>query len=354
MFHWRPSSASETPPTGPPQNTVFNSPDFHQARETILRPDCRSTRVQFSSVARATFARRSLRLLLIALVISAILPGCAVFRRKGATAEGVATSRELSRQGVAAMEMGQWQQAEDLLRKSLEASTDDASTHRSLAEALWHRGACPEAMTQIELAVEHDPHDANTHVRAGEMALALGARNAAFTHAERAIRSDPKLASAWALRGRCFQRVNQPERALADMNHAVELAPQNADYLLDVATIYRQRGQAARCLTTIHHLLDTYSPGEEPQSALMLQGLVFLDMNRPQQAAEALALAAQRGQPNVEILYHLARAYTATGEAELAATTAQQALALDATHQPTRELLSQIAARSQPDEAQRR
>lgn len=252
------------------------------------------------------------------------------------------------------MEMGQWQQAEDLLRKSLEASADDASTHRSLAEALWHRGAYQEAMAQIELAIEHDSRDANTHVRAGEMALAMGAQGTAITHAERAIRSDPKLASAWALRGRCFLRMNQPERALADMNHAVELAPQNADYLLDVASIYHQRGQSARCLTTIHHLLDTYSPGEEPQSVLMLQGLVFLDMNRPQQASEALALAAQRGQPNVDLLYHLARAYTAAGEAELAATTAQQALALDASHQPTRELLSQIATRSQPDDVQRR
>lgn len=319
-----------------------------------MRPESGSTRVEFSSVARATFARQPLRLLMIALVISAVLPGCAVFRRRGATAEGVATSRELSRQGVAAMEMGQWPQAEDLLRKSLAASADDASTHRSLAEALWHRGACPEAMAQIDQALEHDAHDANTQVRAGEMALALGARDSAFTHAERAIRSDPKLASAWALRGRCFQRANQPERALADMNHAVELAPQNADYLLDVATIYRQRGQSARCLTTIHHLLDTYSPGEEPQAVLMLEGLVFLDMNRPQQAAEALALAAQHGQPNVEILYQLARAYTLAGEAELAATTAQQALALDATHQPTRELLSQIATRAQSDDVQRR
>lgn len=310
--------------------------------------------MQLSNVARATFASQTLRLLLIALVISAVLPGCATFRRRGATPEGVATSRELSRQGVAAMEMGQWQQAEDLLRKSLEASSDDASSHRSLAEALWHRGAYQEAMAQIEQAVEHDPHDANAHMRAGEMALAMGARDSAVTHAERAIRCDPKLASAWALRGRCYQRANQPERALADMNHAVELAPQNAEYLLDIATIYRQRGQSARCLTTIHHLLDTYAPGEEPQSVLMLQGLVFLDMNRPQQASEALALAAQHGQPNVEVMYHLARAYTAAGEAELAATTAQQALALDATHQPTRELLSQIATRPQTDDVQRR
>ena len=41
------------------------------------------------------------------------------------------------------METGQWQQAEELLRKSLEKSPEDASTHRSMAEVVWHRGAGP-------------------------------------------------------------------------------------------------------------------------------------------------------------------------------------------------------------------
>lgn len=293
-------------------------------------------------------------LVLIASFILSLLPGCAVFRRKGPSVEDVATSRELSRQGVAAMEMGQWQQAEELLRKSLEASADDASTHRAMAETLWHREAYQEAMAQIEQAIEHEPADANNRVRAGEMALAMGARDKALAQAERAIRSDPKLASAWALRGRCFQQINQPDRALADLNHALELAPQKADLLFDIATIYRQRGQSARCLATIHHLMDTYSPGEEPQSALMLEGLVLMDLNRPKQASEALALATQRGQPNVEILYHLARAHAVAGEPEQAAATAQQALAIDASHEPTRQLISQIATRPERDEVQRR
>ena len=49
--------------------------------------------------------------------------------------------------------------------------------------------------------------------------------------------------------------------------------------------LYRQRGQATRSLTTLHHLLETYPPGEEPQSVLMLEGLTLLDLGRPQQAA---------------------------------------------------------------------
>ena len=113
--------------------------------------------------------------------------------------------------------------------------------------------------------------------------------------------------------------------------------------------MYRERGQSSRCLTTLYNLLDTYPPGEESQQALMLTGLTLMDLNRHKQASEILALAAQRGQPNADLLYYLAQSYSAAGELEQAAVTAQQALALDASHQPTRELMSQLAARTAPE-----
>lgn len=279
----------------------------------------------------------------------AAMPGCALFHRRGPSDESIAAARELSRQGVAAMETGQWQQAEDLLRKSLTTVPDDASAHRAMAEALWHRGAREEAIAQIEVAVEHDKTNASLHVKAGEMSLAVGARDAALMHAERAIRADSTLADAWALRGHCFQKMNKPDRALADLQHALEYEPNNSAVLTDVALMYRERGQSSRCLTTLYNLLDTYPPGEESQQALMLTGLTLMDLNRHKQASEILALAAQRGQPNADLLYYLAQSYSAAGELEQAAVTAQQALALDASHQPTRELMSQLAARTAPE-----
>jgi tetratricopeptide (TPR) repeat protein len=293
-------------------------------------------------------------ILLVAVVALVTAPGCALFRRRGANAEGVAAARELSRQGVAAMERGQWQQAEDLLNKSLIGAPDDAATHGSLAEVLWHRGAKPEALAQIEEAVRKDEDNANLRVRAGELSLAAGNCDAAMAHAERAIRSDPEIAAAWALRGRCFQGMNQSDRALADLQHALEFEPDNSDLLLDVATIYRQRGQPARSLTTIHHLLDTYSPGEEPQNVLTLEGLTLLDLGRSHQACVVLEAATRREPPNADRLYYLAHAYLAAGRTEQAASVAQQALTLNAAHQPSRELLAQLAAQTSSNETQRR
>ncbi len=270
-----------------------------------------------------------------------------MLRRRGPVPEDVATCRELSRQGVAAMEMGDWSQAEILLRKAHDTSPADAETCRYLAEALWHRGAADEALKQMDEALQLDPADASLTVRSGEMLLAMGDTELALTRAEEAIRLDPKLPAGWALRGRVFWQRNQSDRALADLQRALEFAPDNADILLDVAVLYRQRGQTSRCLTTVHHLLDTYPPGNEPQLALMLEGMTLAELGRPRQAADSLLAASRRGPPNAELLYNLAQSQMATGEYASAADSARQALVIDATHTPSRLLLTQLASRDQ-------
>ncbi len=241
-------------------------------------------------------------------VLALLLAGCATFGRRGPVPEEVATCRELSRQGVAAMEMGQWPQAETLLRKAIAASPADATTRQHLAEALWRRGATQEALVQMEAAIRLNDSDASMTVRAGEMLLATGSTEKALERAEQAIGLDPKLAAAWALRGRVRWHQNQMDRALADLQRAIQFAPDQADLLFDVATLYRQRGQHSRCLTTLHHLLDTYSPGEEPSTTLQLEGLTLLELGRPREAAQSLLAASERGEPSADLLLQLAQA----------------------------------------------
>jgi tetratricopeptide (TPR) repeat protein len=298
-------------------------------------------------------AIRTIGLIAISLAFCAA-SGCAILARRDPTSQQLAACRDLTNQGVAAMQLGQWEQAETLLREALEASPDDPETRRQLAETLWRRGNVHEAMSHIAAAVRLKPGDATLVVRAGEMALAAGSREAALADAERAIRLDPQLASAWSLRGRVFRQTNQPDRALADLQRALEFAPKDAALLLELALMYRERGQSARCLTTLHQLHDTYPDGEAPQSALLLEGLALMDLNRTNQAAQVLLIAAQRGPPQADVLYHLARAQSAAGDYEAATAAAQQALAIDASHRGSQQLLAQLALHAAPDETKRR
>jgi tetratricopeptide (TPR) repeat protein len=282
---------------------------------------------------------------LFAVTMAVFLCGCAALGRRGPVPEDVATCRELTQQGVAAMELGHWQEAESLLQRAVEASPVDSATRHHLAEVLWHRGATDAALVQIEAAMRLDGTDASLIVRAGEMLLATGSADKALERADEAIRLNPKLSTAWALRGRVYWRMNQTDRALADLQRALQFAPDSSDVLMDVAALYRQRGQHERCLTTLHHLLDTYPPGQGSQLAYWMEGLTLSDLGRPQQAVESLRTASQQGPANADILYYLAQAQLASGRPAAAATAIQEALAANPSHEPSRQLLAQLANR---------
>jgi predicted TPR repeat methyltransferase len=72
-----------------------------------------------------------------------------------------------------------------------------------------------------------------------------------------------------------------------------------------------------------------------------------MDLQRPQQAVDSLLAAARRGPPNAEVLFHLAQAHWSAGRVAEAAAAAEQALAIDASHQASRQLLLQLASREQ-------
>jgi tetratricopeptide (TPR) repeat protein len=266
----------------------------------------------------------------------------------------VAAARDWSQQGVAAVEAGQWDQAEALLRKSIEVSPADAVSRRYLAEALWRRGAFEDALVQIEAAVRADETNPLLVVRAGEMLLATQSSELAVARADEAIRLDPKLAAAWALRGRAFWQMKQVERALADLQRALDFAPHDREVLIDIAGIYRQIGQPTRCLTTLHQLIDTYPQGQAPQQAMLLEGITLKELGRGRQAAESLLAAARAGPPNADVLSQLAQAYDSLGDYAAATAAAQEALAVDANHAPSRALLTQLASRPASPEPIRR
>jgi tetratricopeptide (TPR) repeat protein len=107
-------------------------------------------------------------------------------------------------------------------------------------------------------------------------------------------------------------------------------------------------------LTTLQQLIATYPAGQVPQQLLVWEGATLNDLGRHQQAIESLLAANCSGPPNLEARFQQARAYAAVGNLAAATTAAEQALAIDATHAGSRQLLQQLAARDQAPDAIRR
>ena len=256
--------------------------------------------------------------------------------------ESVATCRQLARDGISAMELGNYNQACTLLENAVETSPTDIDARRQLAEALWQMGRQQEAVVHMEAAVRLDPTHAPTLVRAGEMLLSSGNEKRALERAEQAIGLEPTLAGAWELRGHIYHQRNELPRGLADLQQALHYAPQETEVLLEVAEIQYQLQRPQRSLATLHHLLDHCPPGSEPQRALWLEGLAYGKLARPHDAVESLLAATERGPAQADLLYALAQAEVAAGHPDAAATSVRQALALDSGHQASRTLLAQL------------
>ncbi|MCA9236650.1 MAG: tetratricopeptide repeat protein [Planctomycetales bacterium] len=293
----------------------------------------------------APLVARALLLIAGALLASG---GCASLRKYKPAPDSLATCRTLSRDGVAALERGECQTACDLLHEAVETNPSDIDARRQLAEALWQRREYAAAADMIESAVRLDPQNAPTLVRAGEMLRETGVTVSAMQRAEQAIALDGTLASAWALRGRLYRGQSQPERALADLHQALRYSPHDQTVLLDVAELQYQLGRPQRCLATVHHLLDSYGPGDEPQRGLWLEGLAYSAVERPGDAAASFYAASNRGAPNADLLFQLAKAEAEAGRPQAAANSVRRALALDAGHQQSRVLLAQLTDGTTP------
>jgi tetratricopeptide (TPR) repeat protein len=251
-------------------------------------------------------------------------------------------SRKLSREGVAAMERGQQQQAETLLAKAVHACPSDNEARRNYAEVLWQRGAQKEAIAQMETAAKTAKEDAGYGVRLAEMYLAAGKTEQATQQAQQALDLDPKSATAWAIRGGVMQAAGQPQQALAAYLRALSYDPHDRKILMEVAELHRQLNQPDRALQTLQTLADSYAPGEEPQNVLYLTGAAYQALGRYEEAVENLRAAVRCDKPNSDLLCRLAEAELLAGHSREAAAAAGQALAMQPRHQPSLELLQRI------------
>ena len=257
--------------------------------------------------------------------------------------ETLATSRQLTQHGVAALEHGHSSEAVRKLAEAVEICPIDPDARRHYAEALWHAGSQSEATAQMAEAARLTPEDVLVHVRLAEMRLAMGQLVAAADAADAALDRNPKLAAAWTIRGRVMQRMKRPRRALADFHRALSFAPEDRDVLLAVAELYRSMNQPHRALAALNSLAETYPPDEEPQHLLHLQGMAYFAAGRFDDAVESYRLAmARRRAPSAELLCHLAQAEALAGHTREAAATAREALALDPEHRPSRDLLDRL------------
>jgi tetratricopeptide (TPR) repeat protein len=278
----------------------------------------------------------------IACAATCSLAGCQSLTRRGPVSKEVQNCRQLSSQGMAAMERGEWQKAEQLLGSAIKTCPVDPEARRRYAEALWHRGDAAAAMGQLEEAARLSPDKPELAIRMGEIYLALDRWENARRAADQAIAVDRHNPAAWSLRARAAQGAGDLRQAMADFQRALGDQPNNPVVLEQLAELYRRMGQPERALTALQTLIDSYPPGEEPPRALHLQGLALTALGRHDAAVESYELAIRRGGPSPDLLCHLGEAEFAAGRRDDAQQAVEKALAISPNHRAGQALAERI------------
>ena len=293
-----------------------------------------------------TMSHAQLRRTAVWLLLPLALAGCRAWPwRPGAVSPSVATCRDLSSQGLAAIEHGEWTQAERCLSGAVAASPVDVEARRHYAETLLKRGAAAEALVQLDEAMRLADRDASLAVRSGEIYLQMGQMEAAERRAQRALQIDSTSADAWALRGRIMAARGETRRALADLQRALGYRNDDRRLLYEIAQMYRQVDRPDRALVCLQTLAETYAAGEEPRELLVEQAQTLSAVARHADAASMYEQALRRGAPTPELQFSLAQCYIAAGQARKATTAAQAGLTLAPDDPRGRELLARLAGR---------
>jgi predicted Zn-dependent protease len=155
-------------------------------------------------------------------------------------------------------------------RKAIQLKPDFKAAHNNLAGVCLLGGETREAIEELSAVVRIDPADAQALYRLGQAELARGSAAAALPHLESAHRLLPAdaaiplaLARAQAIEG-YRHKTGDPAQAVLELQKAIELDPQNADYILELSEVFLANYNAAAAVTLL-----SAATGRFPDAARM-------------------------------------------------------------------------------------
>ena len=239
-------------------------------------------------------------------------------------------------EGVAALKAGELDTAERAFREVLAAGGTRAFVHHNLGIVEQRRGRHPEALAAFRTALKLDPRFGAARLLAGTSLLALGRPKEAIAQLERARRLMPdepavrlQLADAYERTGNVLGLVNE-YRALAARE------PQNGEYAYRLSKAYLRLAQWS--YERIRAI--------DPKAPRLSQALAeqYLAQGRPDLAVGALEEAARAAPELPGIHLALARVHFDGGRLDPAAAAVARELTIAPESAAARELQRAIDA----------
>ena len=253
--------------------------------------------------------------------------GCAINRSFASFSPSQFAGSVRCREGVAALERGNLNEAEERLESAVKLSKNDVNYRRYYAEALWQQGKYQEALQQLNEAIKRGgQNNVSLHISLAEKYLAIQEYADAYHHADEAVRLDSQDFRSWALRGRTkrLQAVHQAgytehttamlHQAREDYLRAVSLVPNDRELLAELAAVQMGCGQPEQALATWLSVQNLFPQGGEPMEVLIGKTETLMVLRRFDEVETNLAIIRRNGSGSSETERRLQEMMTAMKE----------------------------------------
>jgi tetratricopeptide (TPR) repeat protein len=160
--------------------------------------------------------------------------------------------------------LGQDEEAIDDFEKALELDPDNASAHQSCALSYLLVGPISKALEHAEAAVRLTPANDTSHFCLGQAFVSLKRDRDAITSFLHAVNLDPNQAHYWSALAGAYERVDDEgnqELALAAITKAIEFDQTSAGYFNMRGRLFLKMRRAAEAIADLQHAL-TLNPDE--------------------------------------------------------------------------------------------
>ncbi|MBM2854747.1 MAG: tetratricopeptide repeat protein [Steroidobacteraceae bacterium] len=215
-----------------------------------------------------------------------------------------------------ASRLGQWADAEDLLRRSLKSRPENSEAWFQLGRALSERGDLAGAIDAYRQSLERNPDARNTRLNLAVLHARSGNEREALNLYEQLLKDHPRYTPALVNRARLHGRAGRNPEALADLEMAMRAAPGDPEIRARLAELLLRQGQTDRARVLLADAV-AESPAD-PEVRLLLAD-TELRAGRRAAALKELGRAAALAGDDPRIWSLLAQHYRDAGDMAAAA-----------------------------------
>jgi len=272
---------------------------------------------------------------IIALLLLTASSGCAWLQRSS-THQAV-KSEELQDQAQRAERSGDLSEAILLLSQAVQIHPRDAEAQQRLGQLMCAEGRHAEAVPHLKYAASLSPDDAVGWIRLARAQRECRAAGVAAESLDLALKLEPQNLSALLMRAQLKRQLSGDQAAMELYHRVLAVDPQSTEALSALAQIHLRQRQADLATPILRSLLQKSDlPAAATSETRWRLGIAYGAQQRWPDAVDTLKPSLSTPQHNaVDDWYRLAYAAYQARDTRQTAQAVQQALALEAGHEPS-------------------